>query len=201
MLAAEGVRHQPFLDELQSGVPVVAGVVNVLPLEETTFIATAVRIEILEGDPLAGRELVREVADDTELRALRAGLHVVIARRIEGVVIPNPEEAPILLDELLFIGVRNAGDNTQVAKPVAERAAPILPGPAALVDRPPAVLQQSPEVGDFGLRKADVRCVDAAPDDLVVRESPGSARAPSSKPSQSRLPSGLIGKSSPVAVV
>ena len=82
VLAADGVRQQLLFDELQAVVLVFAGVVDVDALEEPALVAAAVRVEVLEGEPLAGRELIGEVADDAQLRLLGAGLHVVVARRL-----------------------------------------------------------------------------------------------------------------------
>ena len=161
MLAADGVRDQPFLDELQPVVLVLAGVVEVVALEEPAFVAAAVRVEVLEREPLAGRELIGEVADDAELRLLRAGLHVVVARVLELALAGDAEEAPILLDVLLLVGVRHAGDDAELAEAIAERGAPVLPGLAVLVDRPPLVPEQPAELGDLVRRVADVRRVDA----------------------------------------
>ena len=127
MLAADGVRDQPFFDELQAVVLVLAGVVEVGALEEPALVAAAVRVEVLEREPLAGRELIGEVADDAELRLLGAGLDVVVARVLELAGAGDAEEAAILLEELLLVGVRDAGDDAELAaEAVAERGAPVL---------------------------------------------------------------------------
>src|SRR5687767_15876052 len=54
-----------FLDVLQSGVPILAGVVAIVTLEETSFVPTAVCEKVLDRDPL-----VRSEEHTSELQSL-----------------------------------------------------------------------------------------------------------------------------------
>ena len=132
-------------------------------------------IEVLDAEPMIRRELIGDIADDAELRFLRARLHVVVADRIEFDVgaraALHAEELAVLLDVLLLVGVRRAGDEAELAEAVARRDAPVLAGRAVGSLRAPHVLERAAERRDLLGRVADVRREDAAADDLVVGEA------------------------------
>ena len=77
---------------------------------------------------MVGRELIGQIADDAELGLLRAVLHVVVADRFELAAIGDAVKSPLLLDELLLVVVRHAGDDTELAESIAEDRTPVLAG-------------------------------------------------------------------------
>src|SRR5690606_23278801 len=109
-------------------------------LEEAALVAAAVRVEVLEVDPLGRRELIGDVAHDAELRPLCAALNVVRAGVLELAGPGHSKEAAVFLDVLLLVGVGDAGHHAEAAtEAAAPGGAPVLAGAAAPVDRKPLV--------------------------------------------------------------
>ena len=171
MVARQGVRQETFFDKGEPAVAVVEQVFGVGALERAALVLATVAVEVLQRDSVIGVHLVGEVGHRAELGALGAILHVVIADRLELVIVTNAVEGAFFLDVLFLVRLGHAGDDTELAETVAEHGAPVLAGRAVGAHRAPRVTQLPAVVGNLLRRVADLGRVDAAAHDLVVGDA------------------------------
>ena len=125
----------------------------------------------------------------------------VVADRFEVAAFADAVERALLLDVLLLVRVRHAGDDAELAEAIAEDRAPVLAGRAVGDRRAPLRLSSArPKRGDLVGAEADVRRVDAAAARSCRRECCRAARGRRCRSRTQSLPlSGLSGIDLPVA--